>query len=87
MTLQELIQSGKKGRVVGSTGRYELFSVRNEFSASEVLASYEVSTTTVTLDQLAAAWDSVRPTGGSVAASADSAFFKRIAAELERLHG
>lgn len=86
MTLQELIASGKKGRLVGSSSAFRNYRGVSSFTLAEVQGTYEVEASpriSITLEELAAAWDAARPTSGSVATAALSPMYARMAEQLE----
>jgi len=85
MTLQEFIRSGRKGRVVGGSSAFKSVQEFGSFSADMVLADFELEperSVPVTASRLAAAWDSMRPTSGSIALASESAFYKKIVQAL-----
>lgn len=85
MTIQEFIASGRKGRVVGSTGPYKTASEFGSFTVGDISATFELEperVLNITRSKLAEAWDAACPPSGSVAGSASSQMFARMVRAL-----
>lgn len=87
MTFIQMLEAARTGKRIrkGSVGAYVSADSMSFSYADTQYSGWEIEVEvprSLTLGAVKNAWDSVRPTGGSVATASESAFFKRFAQSL-----